>query len=425
MAVARIGADDDDDVRRLDRLEGLRARRGAQGLAEAVAGGRVADAGTGVHVVVAEGGAHQLLHEVVLLVGAAAGDQGADGIAAVFLLDAAKLGGGMGQRLVPRHLAPRVGGLRADHRLGDAIRMRRITPGEAALDAGVTLVGAALPPGHHAHDLVALELGAEAAADAAIGAGGDDAALGLALLDDRLLDQRRRRAGIDAGAAGDALRSHEGLAPPRRDARIEAATGDGQREGALLFLAGAHATVADDALGRVEAEIGIGVVHRRVGEVVGAGHAVAHLAQADHAGHGLQLAVAVGGAGQAVQRVVGDVQLHHVAAQFGQSRRLGAHFHAGLRRRRAGGGVALAALDLDQAETAGAERLERLGGAELGNHDARRNSGAQQRGAGRHGDGDAVDLERHRAVGGDRRGAEVDPLHRKSSGKWSRAESTG
>ena len=50
-------------------------------------------------------------------------------------------------------------------------------------------------------------------------------------------------------------------------------------------------------------------------EVVVARVAVAHVAQADRAGHVLQLAVAVGGAGEAVERVVADVQLHHAAAQ--------------------------------------------------------------------------------------------------------------
>ena len=47
--------------------------------------------------------------------------------------------------------------------------------------------------------------------------------------------------------------------------------------------------------------------------------AVAHLAQADRAGHVLQFAVAVGGAGQAVERMVGDVELHHAAAQLRQT----------------------------------------------------------------------------------------------------------
>ena len=52
--------------------------------------------------------------------------------------------------------------------------------------------------------------------------------------------------------------------------------------------------------------------------VVGAIVAVAHVAQADRAGHVLQLAVAVGGAGEAVERVVGDIKLHHALADAGE-----------------------------------------------------------------------------------------------------------
>jgi hypothetical protein len=317
MGVARIGADHDDDVGPLDRLEGLRAGRFAQRLLEPVAGRRMADAGAGIDVVVAESRAHQLLHQVVLFVGAAAGDDGADRVAAVLLLDAAELARGVGQRLLPRHFAPGVACLGADHRTRDAVRVRRIAPGEAALDAGVALVGAALPGRHHAHHLIALHFGVEAAADTAIGASRRHAAFGLTLFDDGLFHQCRRRTGLDAGAAGNTIRLHEGLALPRRDARTKAAAGDGDGEAALLLLAGAHAAVADDALGRVIAEIGVGLVLRRIGEMIFPGVcvtcAVTHLAQAHHAGHGLQLAVAVGGAGQAIQRMVGDVELHHIA----------------------------------------------------------------------------------------------------------------
>jgi hypothetical protein len=39
VAVGGVGADDDDDVRVLDRVEVLRAGRGAEGAAQAVAGG--------------------------------------------------------------------------------------------------------------------------------------------------------------------------------------------------------------------------------------------------------------------------------------------------------------------------------------------------------------------------------------------------
>ena len=80
-------------------------------------------------------------------------------------------------------------------------------------------------------------------------------------------------------------------------------------------------------------EIGVGGVLRQevlvegavvLGEdVVVALIAVAHLAQADGAGHVLQFAVAIGGAGQAVERMVGDVELHHALADLLQALGLG------------------------------------------------------------------------------------------------------
>jgi hypothetical protein len=71
VRVGRIGADDQDHVALVDRVEILRARRSAEGGLEAIAGRRMADAGAGIDVVVAETAAHQLLHQVRLLVGAA------------------------------------------------------------------------------------------------------------------------------------------------------------------------------------------------------------------------------------------------------------------------------------------------------------------------------------------------------------------
>ena len=176
MAVGRIGADHHDDVglRRRD-LKSCVPAEVPKVLRQAIAGGRVADAGAGVDVVVAEGGADHLLHDVDFLVGAARRGDAADGAAAVLLLDRLEARGGIADRLVPGHLAPRIGDPLADHRLGDAVLVGGVAPGEAALDAGMALVGAAVLVGHHADDLVALHLGLEGAADAAIGAGGDDA----------------------------------------------------------------------------------------------------------------------------------------------------------------------------------------------------------------------------------------------------------
>ena len=92
-------------------------------------------------------------------------------------------------------------------------------------------------------------------------------------------------------------------------------------------------------------------------EVVLAFIAVADFAQADDARHVLQLAVAVRRAGQAIERVIGDVQLHHAAAQLGELGALRAHLHARLDQRRARRRIALAPFDLDQAQPARAERL--------------------------------------------------------------------
>ncbi len=170
---------------------------------------------------------------------------------------------------------------------------------------------------------------------------------------------------------------------PGRDHGGEAAAVDGQREGALHFLAGAHAARADDALRRIEGEVRVGFVLLGL-QMVGAVIAVAHFAQADRARHVLQLAIAVGGAGQAVERMIGDVELHHAAAQLGEARRLGLHLHAGFDRRGAGGGRAPAAFDLDQAEAAGAEGVEAVGGAELRHLDAGFHGRAHDRGACRH-----------------------------------------
>ena len=155
MAVGGIGTDDQDDVGLLDGIEILRAGRGAVGGLEPVAGGRMAHPRASIDIVVAEGGAHELLHEIGLFVGAARGGDAAHRALAVFLLDALEFRRGVGDRLFPRHLPPRVGDLLADHRLQDAVFMRGVAIGEAALDAGMAAIGLAVLVGQHAHELVA------------------------------------------------------------------------------------------------------------------------------------------------------------------------------------------------------------------------------------------------------------------------------
>src|SRR5690606_41788529 len=134
----------------------------------------------------------------------------------------------------------------------------------------------------------------------------------------------------------------------------DAAGLDGQGIGTLDFVAGPYATAADDALGRVVGEVGIGCVGGVI-QVVGAIEAIAHVPQAHHAGHVLQLAVAVGRTGEAVQRVVGDVELHDIAPQLVQFSVFRADHHAFFDGRGAGRGMAPAAFDFHQAQAAGTE----------------------------------------------------------------------
>src|SRR6185312_6320194 len=197
-----------------------------------------------------------------LFIGTARAGDAADGAAAVFLLDAAEFRGGIGNGFVPGDFAPWIGDRLADHRLGDAFLVGRVTPGEAALHAGMAVIGFAVLVGGHAHHAVALQLRLEGAADTAIGAGGDDRTFRRAVLDNALFHQRRGRAGLHAGATGDAFGIQEILVHAGGDMRGEAALVDGQGEGALHFLAGAHAARAHDAFRRIEGEIGIGLVLR-------------------------------------------------------------------------------------------------------------------------------------------------------------------
>src|SRR5690606_18714954 len=109
-----------------------------------------------------------------LLIGAAGGGNGANTISTVARLDRLETPGGESYRLLPGDLPPGVGNRVADHGRGDAILVGGVAKGEAPLHTGMPVVGLALLPGSHAHHRIALHIGLEAAAHAAVGAGGDD-----------------------------------------------------------------------------------------------------------------------------------------------------------------------------------------------------------------------------------------------------------
>ena len=162
---------------------------------------------------------------------------------------------------------------------------------------------------------------------------------------------------------------------------------------------------------------GIGFVLRHpggIGRAVGLGEdmvlalvAVTHVAQADRARHVLQFAVAIGRAGQAVQRMVGDVELHHALAQLLQPLGLGVDHEALHRRRGAGSRRAGTAFDLDQAHPAGPERVHHVGGAEFRDLGAGFHRRAHDRGALGHRDALAIDGQRDHGLGFGARGAEI------------------
>src|SRR5450755_4590497 len=100
----------------------------------------MADARAGIHIVVAEAGSHQFLYKVRFFICTPRRRYAADRVAAIFRLDALELRGSVAYRFIPAHFTPRVGNLGADHRLVDAVRVRRVADRKAPLDAGVTVV---------------------------------------------------------------------------------------------------------------------------------------------------------------------------------------------------------------------------------------------------------------------------------------------
>ena len=256
--VARNGVrtDDDNHIGFFHRIKILRPCRSAKGLAQPITGGRMADAGAGIRIIVHKHGAGQFLHQIGFFIGAARRGDHAHRMTPMLVDQTLHAVRGEGHRLIPRHFLPRIVDVLADHRVQDAILVAGIAIGEAALDAGMATVGLAVLVRDHPHQFVAAHLGFERTADAAIGAGGDDGTFRRADLDDRFFLQRGGRAGLHAGTAGHAIGRQRVVGfRPERHAAVKTTAFDGQREGALHLFAGTHAARADDALLRVIAEV--------------------------------------------------------------------------------------------------------------------------------------------------------------------------
>ena len=249
----------------------------------------------------------------------------------------------------------------------------------------MTLVGSTLLGRNHADDLIPAHLCTEGTADTAVGAGGFYRARRSSELDDVLLLKGARGTCLNAGSAGDTLAIHEQVATGAH-LGLESAALNRERERTLNLTTGPDTATAGDALGLIEGEVGIAVVRGCI-EVVLTLVSVAHIAQSDHTGHLLQLTVAIGWAGEAVQRVVGDVQLHDPLAQLLKLRGLGVDDHPWFTRRGTGRGGSTTSVHLNQAQPTGTECTQGVGGAQLGYGQTDLCCCSHDRGTSRHLDG--------------------------------------
>ena len=140
---------------------------------------------------------------------------------------------------------------------------------------------------------------------------------------------------------------------------------------------------------------------------------VADVAQSDIASLGLQFAVVVGAACEAVQGMVGDVKLHDAPTQALQTRRLGADDHSRFGWGRARGGRALAALDFDQAEAARPEGLNTVRRAEFRDRIVDHRGSGHHRRARRHAHLTSVDGQGNRRFAGADRRARIQFLQQR------------
>ena len=156
MGIRRIGTDDYQHIRGIDGVKVLSAGRFTEGRLQSVARGRMANAGASIDVVVAEGRPDEFLNQIRLLIRAAGRSDATDRATTVLFLNAPEFAGGVGERFLPRHHAPRVRDLGPDHGVLEAIWMGGVAPRETTLHTGVPVVGLPVLVGHHAHHLAAL-----------------------------------------------------------------------------------------------------------------------------------------------------------------------------------------------------------------------------------------------------------------------------
>jgi hypothetical protein len=114
----------------------------------------------------------------------------------------------------------------------------------------------------------------------------------------------------------------------------------------LDFITGTNTAITDNALRRIEFKVrGAGVFFEV--SVVVAVVAIANIAKANNASHVLKFTVTICRTRQAIEWVIGDVELHNILAKLGQLSGLSANYHAFFGRSCTGGRSATTTVDFD------------------------------------------------------------------------------
>ena len=182
MVLRRVGANDDDHVGVFARRERRGYGTGADPLEQCCDRGGVAQACAVIDVIRPEAGAHQLLHQVGLLVGTLRRAEARQRLAAVAAANLRESAGGDIERLFPGCLAKvgvRIGRIdfslgvlggvvAADERHFQPVRVLDVVEPKAAFDAQAVVIGRTVTSLHR-DDLIVLYLIGDLATDTAVG----------------------------------------------------------------------------------------------------------------------------------------------------------------------------------------------------------------------------------------------------------------
>ena len=259
------------------------------------------DSGAGVDIVVVEGGADHFLDNPYFFIGTPGRGDSADAESTMLFLNPAQAICCELDRFIPGDGLPLICDAIADHRFGDPVLVIGVTPGEASLNAGMTMICLAVFPGHHADNLLPFHFCFEGTTHSAVSACGDDTAIRHAMINHRFFHQSSCWARLYTGAAGNTFTGEKvlcaGCDPGREPTSV-----NGERESTLDFFAGAYAPGTNDALTGVVGKIGVRLIDWVVGMI--AATRVPHVAKTNLASHVLQFAVAVSCTGQAVEWMI-------------------------------------------------------------------------------------------------------------------------